>query len=118
MPKGVQTFQKLDFERHHCKNIVVTWLKFITIMRASQKAAALLFHKKRFYESRMSFCGATNCVSRPPSTEKNRSGTFHESQLGSQAVKHNSKWCRSLSIFSKYDNKFQKSVCPRREGVT
>ena len=76
MPKGVQTFRKLDFERRHCKNIVVTRLKFITIMRASQKAAALLFKKKRLYESRMSFCGATNCVSRPPSNEKTEVGLF------------------------------------------
>lgn len=62
----------------------------------------------------MPFCGATNYVSRPPSDEKK---TFHNSQFSSQAVKHNSKWCLSLSIFSSYDDKFRKSVCPRREEV-
>ena len=36
-------------------------LKFITIMRASQKAAALIFKRKKLlHDSRMSFCGATN----------------------------------------------------------
>ena len=66
----------------------------------------------------MPFCGATNYVSRPPSDEKNSSETFHKSQFSSQAVKHNSKSCLSLSIFSSYDDKFRKSVCPRREEVT
>ena len=66
----------------------------------------------------MPFCGATNYVSRPPSDEKNSSETFQKSQLSSQTVKHNSKWCRSLFIFSTYDDKYRKLVCPRREEVT
>ena len=109
MSKGEQTFRGLDFERCHCKNIDRSNLALNSIHNhyaSFKKAAALFLHKKK--KKKLSW----ECLFE----WENSKETFHKSRLSSQAVMHDSIWFRSLSIFSTYDNKYQKLVCLRSEG--